>query len=95
MLHTIQYGKGAIMKDHRWINILLCVIIAAVALIMLIGYVSSMISGANSFWIGPIPLFQDALGLWISNLDVTSLGIPICGICLMLLYIDVKRRTND
>ena len=70
-------------------------IIALVCLVILIGYISSIVCRVSAFWMDPVPLFTDMLGFGLSNLDMTTAGVPICGICLMLLYIDLKQRREN
>lgn len=79
----------------KTVKIILCAVIALVCIAVLSGYVSALLGGALSFWRDPIPLFYNTLGVLVSNFDMTTLGIPICGICLMLLYIDIRRKTED
>lgn len=77
---------------RRWVKILLYVIIASVVVLALLGFISTWINDISAFWSGPIPLFHDTLGIIVSNLDIATMGMPICGICIMLLYIDIRRR---
>lgn len=75
-------------------RIALYVIIAAFCVTTLAGYVSSLVCDVPAFWRDPVPLFSYVLGFGLSNLDMTSLSTPICGICLMLIYIDIRQRKN-
>lgn len=76
-------------------RIILYTVIGIVCLIMLLGYVSSLVSGVSAFWRDPVPLFTEALGIGFSNLEMFTVGAPICGICFMLLYIDLKERRGS
>ncbi|MBR2460303.1 MAG: hypothetical protein IKB34_03630 [Clostridia bacterium] len=73
---------------------ILCGIIALVCLLTLLGYISSLVCDLSAFWVDPVPLFTRLLGFYFSNLDMATVGIPICGICLMLLYIDLKQSRD-
>ena len=88
---TIWDGKGGYDMKKRT-RIALYAIIAVVCLVTLLGYISSLASGIPAFWRDPVPLFSRVLGFCFSNLDMATAGAPICGICLMLLYIDLKQR---
>ena len=70
-------------------------VIASVCLITLLGYISSLVCDVPGFWMDPVPLFTNILGFYFSNLDMVTAGAPICGICFMLLYIDLKQRRDD
>ena len=70
-------------------------VIASVCLMSLMGYISSLVCGVQGFWMDPVPLFTRILGFYFSNLDMMTAGAPICGICAMLLYIDLKQRKED
>ena len=74
---------------------MLCTVIALVCLVTLLGYVSSLVCDIPAFWMDPVPLFTEILGFYFSNLDMATAGIPICGICLMLLYIDIQQRRKS
>ena len=76
-------------------RVFLCVVIASVCFMTLLGYVSSLVCNIPAFWMDPVPLFTDILGFYFSNLDMATAGIPICGICFMLLYIDLKQRRKS
>ena len=73
------------------IRIILYAVIASVCLITLLGYISSLVCDIPAFWMDPVPLFTDILGFYFSNLDMVTAGAPICGICAMFLYIDLKE----
>jgi len=75
-------------------RIILYAVIASVCLLSLLGYVSSLVSHIPAFWRDPVPLFTSLLGFCFSNLDMVTAGAPICGICLMLLYIDLRQRRD-
>ena len=83
-------GKESGMKKAT--RIFLYVVIAGVCVVTLACYISSLICGVPAFWADPIPLFDILPGLCFNNFDMTSIGLPVCGICLMLLYIDLKQR---
>lgn len=83
------------MKLKKAVKIILCAIIALVCITVLGGYLSALLNDAPRFWSYSIPFFHDTLGIIVSNFDMTTLAIPICGICLMLLYIDIRRKTED
>ena len=70
-------------------------VIASVCLMSLMGYISSLVCGVQGFWMDPVPLFTRILGFYFSNLDMMTAGAPMCGICAMLLYIDLKQRKED
>ena len=76
-------------------RIVLYAVIASVCIIMLMGYISSLAYNIPAFWRDPVPLFTNAIGVAVSNLDMATAGAPICGICLMLLYIDLKQRRDE
>lgn len=70
-------------------------VIASVCLLTLLGYISSLVCGIPAFWVDPVPLFTNVLGFCFSNLDMATAGAPICGICVMLLYIDLRQRREN
>ena len=76
-------------------RITLYAVIAAICLLTLLGYVSSLVCDISAFWMDPVPLFTRILGFYFSNLDMATVGAPICGICAMLLYIDIKQTKED
>ena len=76
-------------------RIVLFGIIAFVCLMTLLGYISSLVCDLSAFWVDPVPLFTTILGVYFSNLDMATVGTPICGICLMLIYIDMKNRRDQ
>ena len=75
-------------------RIALYAVIAAVCLMTLLGYISSLVCDIPAFWRDPVPLFTSILGFCFSNLDMATAGAPICGICVMLLYIDLRQRKD-
>ena len=77
------------------VRVLLYGVICAVCLLMLLGYISTIACNVPAFWMDPVPIYEAIFGMWISNLDMVSMGIPICGICLMLLYIDIRQRAEN
>ena len=76
-------------------RIALFAIIGAVCLLMLLGYISTIVCGVKGFWISPVPIFETIFGLLISNLDMITFALPIFGICLMFLYIDVRSGSEN
>ena len=77
------------------VRIFLCAVIALVCLVTLLGYISSLICDIPAFWRDPVPLFTSIFGFYFSNLDMATVGSPICGICLMWLYIDIQQRRKS
>ena len=69
-------------------------VIALVCVLMIVGMVSAIVGHVSGFWSSPLPIYEAMLGLWISNFDIASIGLPICGICLMLLYIDLRQQSD-
>ena len=70
-------------------------VIASICLITLLGYISSLVYDIPAFWMDPVPLFTKIFGFYFSNLDMATAGAPICGICAMLLYIDLKQTREN
>ena len=69
-------------------------IVAVICIMTLVGYISYFVCDLSAFWVAPVPFFTRILGFYFSNLDMFTAGTPICGICLMLLYIDLKQSRD-